>query len=147
MRFTLATLMICAALPGCNSKTEEPRATVEGAMVHLPAVKGRPGAAYFTLRTNNDPTRLVSVTSPRIERIELHDSITTNGISQMRRVDSLTFGDALEFKPGGKHAMLFGLDPALKQGTAIPLTFTFEPAPPVTVQASVHSAGGSHGAH
>jgi copper(I)-binding protein len=137
--------MLCAALAACNSGREEPRVTVEEAVVHLPAVKGRPGAAYFTLRTNNDPTKLASVASPRIERVELHDSVTTNGVSRMRKVEVLSFGAELEFKPGGRHAMLFGLDPALKPGSAIPLTFTFEPAPPVTVQAKVLGPGG--GAH
>jgi copper(I)-binding protein len=117
-------------------------------MVHLPGVKGRPGAAYFTLRTNADPTRLMSVTSPRIERIELHDSVAKDGVSRMARVQDLSFGGEVEFKPGGKHAMLFGLDPALQPDATIPLTFTFESAPAVTVQADVHApGGGSHSSH
>jgi copper(I)-binding protein len=148
MRLIVATSLIGAALAACGSKPKEPRVTVEDAVVHLPAVKGRPGAAYFTLRTNNDPTKLVSVASPRIERVDLHDSVTTNGVSRMKKVEGLTFADALEFKPGGRHAMLFGLDAALKPGSTIPLSFTFEPAPPVTVQAKVVGpGGGSHQAH
>jgi copper(I)-binding protein len=63
----------------------------------------------------------------------------------MQKVDGLTFGAALEFKPGGKHAMLFGLDPALKPGAKVPLTFTFQTAPPVTVRATVHAPGGGGG--
>jgi copper(I)-binding protein len=145
MRLIVATSLICAALAACGSKPAEPRVTVEDAVVHLPAVQGRPGAAYFTLQTNNDPTKLVSVTSPRIERVELHDSVTTNGVSRMKKVEALTFGTELEFKPGGRHAMLFGLDAALKPGAKIPLTFTFEPAPPIRVQAKVLGPGG--GAH
>ena len=147
MRLIVATLASLAALAACSSEPEAPRVTVEQAMVHLPAVKGRPGAGYFTLRPNNDPTRLLSVTSPSIERIELHDSVTKGGVSRMQKADSLTFGDALEFSPGGKHAMLFGLDPALKPGAKIPLTFTFDPAPPVTVQATVQGPGGGHSGH
>ena len=145
MRLIAATLVSFLPLAACNPEPEAPRVSVEEALVHLPAVKGRPGAAYFTLRTNNDPTRLTGVTSPSIERVELHDSVTTDGVSRMQKADSLTFGDALEFSPGGKHAMLFGLDPALKPGAKIQLTFTFEPAPPVSVEASVHGpGGGSH---
>jgi copper(I)-binding protein len=148
MRRIVATLLICASLAACNTRPEEPRVKVEGAVVHLPAVKGRPGAAYFTLRTNNDPTKLVSVASPNIERVELHDSVTTNGVSRMQRVEALSFGKALELEPGGRHAMLFGLDVKLKPGATIPLTFTFEPAPPVSVEAKVVGpGGGSHAAH
>jgi copper(I)-binding protein len=90
----------------------------------------------------------VSVTSPGVERIELHDSVTKGGVSRMNKVEALSFGNQLEFKPGGRHAMLFGVDPALKPGAEIPLVFSFEPAPPVTVQAIVQSAGGgSHAGH
>ena len=148
MRLIPASLLLCLALAACDRPPAEPRVTVEEARVTLPVLPGRPGAAYFTLRTNNDPTRLLSITSPSIERIELHDSVTTDGVSRMQKADSLTFGDALEFSPGGKHAMLFGLDPALKAGATVPLTFTFEPAPPVTVEATVQGLGsGTHPGH
>jgi copper(I)-binding protein len=65
----------------------------------------------------------------------------------MQKVESLSFDDRLTFKPGGKHAMLFGLDPALKPGAKVSLTFTFEPAPPVKVEAIVHGPGGGGGGH
>jgi copper(I)-binding protein len=141
VRALLATALIaCLPLGSCGAP-EEPRASVEEAWVRLPAVQGRPGAAYFTIRTTNDPTRLVAVTSPRVARIELHQSMTGHS-SGMERARDLTFDDGLEFVPGGRHAMLFGLDPALRPGDRIPLTFTFEPLPPVTVEVEVRGAGG-----
>ena len=148
MRLILATAALLA-LAACNQGPPPKSAVeVEEAMVMLPVVPGRPGAAYFTLRTNNDPTKIVSVTSPRIERIELHETRQENGVSKMQPIADTTFpaGGVTEFKPGGRHAMLFGLDPALKPGDKIPLTFTFEPAPAVTVEAEVHAAG-SHSGH
>ena len=48
----------------------------------------------------------------------------------------------LVFEPGGRHAMLFGLSPKVKAGDRIPLTFSFNVAPPVTVDAEVRGAGG-----
>jgi copper(I)-binding protein len=147
MRFILATAALLA-LAACNQGAPpEPAVEVDGATMMLPPVPGRPGAAYFTLRTNNDPTKIVSVTSPRVERIELHQTREENGISKMAPISDLTFppGGEMKFKPGGRHAMLFGLDPALKAGDKIPLTFTFEPAPPVTVQAEVQAPGGHAG--
>ena len=53
----------------------------------------------------------------------------------------------VRFEPGAKHAMLFGVDPALKVGDRLSLTFTFEGAPPVTVEADVRGPGQAHGAH
>jgi len=47
----------------------------------------------------------------------------------------------LAFAPGGRHAMLFDIDPTLRGGDTVPLVFTFDPAPPVTVEAEVRSAG------
>jgi copper(I)-binding protein len=48
---------------------------VEGARITLPAVKGRPGAAYFTVTAAGLPERLARVTSTRVQRIELHESM------------------------------------------------------------------------
>ena len=136
----LTAVLACSVLRSCGAP-EEPRANVEQAWVRLPAVQGRPGAAYFTLRTNNDPTKLVAVTSTRVERIELHQSMTGHS-GGMEPTGDLTFDDSLEFAPGSRHAMLFGIDPALRPGDRIPLTFTFEPLPPVAVEAEVRGPGG-----
>jgi copper(I)-binding protein len=136
------------ALAACDQgQPPGPAVEIEDAVVTLPPVPGRPGAAYFTLRTNNHPMRLVGVTSPRVERIELHETRERNGVSSMAPVTDGAFPPegVLEFKPGGRHAMLFGLDPALKAGDKIPLTFAFDPAPAVTVQAEVRPAGGHAG--
>jgi hypothetical protein len=149
MRPILATGLLLA-LACCNQGPPPgPKVDVSDAVVTLPAVPRRPGAAYFTLRTNNDPMRIVSVSSPKVERIELHETVEANGVSRMVRLENSSFPATgeLEFKPGGRHAMLFGVDSSVKQGGAIPLTFTFDPAPPVTVQAKVQGPGGGRAGH
>lgn len=147
MRFILATCALFA-LSACDPRPTTPRVEVTDAVVMLPVVPGRPGAAYFTLHSNNDPTKIVSVTSPRVERIELHETREENGVSKMGPIRDPVFppGGVMEFKAGGRHAMLFGIDPAMKAGDRIPLTFTFEPVPPVTVEAEVRGVG-SHAGH
>ena len=147
MRLILATAAFLALAACDRGQPPEPEVEVEDATVMLPVVPGRPGAAYFTLRANNDPTRIVSVTSPKAERIELHETREENGISKMGPMKDLTFppGGVLEFKPGGRHSMVFGIDPSLKAGDRISLTFTFEPATPVTVEAEVHAANSHAG--
>ena len=147
MRSILATAALLAAAACDHGPPPGPVVEVEDAAVTLPAVSGRPGAAYFTLRTNNDPMRLVSVTSPRADRIELHEMREQNGVWRMAAMKEGRFPTSgeMKFEPGGRHAMLFGLDPKLTPGATIPLTFTFDPAPPVTVQAQVQGPGGHSG--
>jgi hypothetical protein len=113
-----------------------PAVTAEHAVVTLPAAAGRPGAAYFQLETNV-AARLVSVTSPSARRIELHEE----GMRPTAAF-ALTPDAPLHFRPGGRHAMLFDLDPALRPGGRVTLTFTFEGGPaPVTAEAEVRAPG------
>src|SRR3712207_5667610 len=90
-------------LTACEREPETPRVTVEGAVVTVPATPGAPGAAYFRLSTNNDPTRLVSISSPSAGRIELHQTREENGVSRMVEMEpaQLTFDPdrPLEFAP------------------------------------------------
>ena len=79
MRPILALALACAAQAACNRTPAPPQVTVEHVAVTLPAVPGRPGAAYFRLRTNTDPAKLLNVTSPLVQRIELHESMTKKG--------------------------------------------------------------------
>ena len=144
MRLVLASTL-ALALGACDVPRAEPQVTVEDARVTLPAVKGRPGAAYFTLRTNAQPVRITGISSPRAERIELHEMSMAGNVMRMGPLKDTSFpaDGELRFEPGGKHAMVFGVDPALRPDQSVPLTFTFEQAPSVTVQAEVRGPGGA----
>lgn len=145
MKRLVPILAVLIAAPGCERAPPEPVVTVEDAVLTLPVLPGRPGAAYFTLRTNHDPTRLTAVSSPRIGRIELHESADAGGVTRMRPVANPAFapGAPLLFAPGGRHAMLFDMDPSIRPGGTVPLTFRFDRAPPVTVDAAVRPAAGA----
>ena len=144
-------LPVLALAASCNRAPEAPNVTVENAVVTVPAVPGGPGAAYFTLRTNSDPTRLVSVASPDVQRIELHGTMSRGNMSGMAPLEpgDLTFSPSapLTFAPGGKHAMLFGVDPTPRPGAKLRLTLTFEGAPTATVEADVVGPGQAHASH
>jgi copper(I)-binding protein len=148
MRASISAAVLLA-LASCNSDRPEPGVTVSDAWVQLPAVKGRPGAAYFTLASNNDPAKLIAITSPRIERIELHGTVDRGGVSRMQKLtpEDLVFPDGvMTFAPGGRHAMLFGIDPALKAGDRVTITFDLEPMAAISVEAEVRAFGESRGA-
>lgn len=140
---TITAPLALVFLAGCDTAPKAPEVAVKEAWVRLPAVAGRPGAAYFTLEGNVTPMKLVSVTSPDVERIELHDSMSEGGMMKMAPLTDTSFpdGGTMEFAPGGKHAMLFGIDPKIQPGGKVRLTFTFDPAPAVTVEAEARAAG------
>ena len=136
-------------LSGCGGgPARKDRAiAVERPWVRLPAIAGEPGAAYFKLTGGAEGTSLVSVSSPLVKRIELHESMTGGGMASMKKLGDVDFAydGTIEFKPGGRHAMLFGVASPVKAGGTLPLTFAFDSAPPVTVSAEVRSAAGEPG--
>jgi copper(I)-binding protein len=130
-------------LAGCGERKPD-GISVSKAWVRLPAVKGEAGAAYFTIDGGAEGTRLTGISSPMASRIELHESMEHGGMSAMRALKAVEFDyrRRIEFAPGGKHAMLFGINKAVKPGASIPLTFAFDTAPPVTIDAEVRDAAG-----
>ncbi|HYD13550.1 MAG TPA: copper chaperone PCu(A)C [Allosphingosinicella sp.] len=140
-----AVLPLAALLAACSQG--DPAVTVEDPIVRLPAVQGNPGAAYFTLRANCTPMRILRVTSPQIQRIELHESEMVGGRMRMGPLEdnSFTTEGTKVFEEGGPHAMLFGISPEVRAGGTVRLTFDVDNAPDVTVDVPVQTAGGMGG--
>ena len=141
----LALLPLAALLTACGAG--DPTVNVTDAVVRLPAVPGNPGAAYFTLRTNRTPMRILGVSSPQVQRIELHESEMTGGRMRMGPLEDNSFGaeGVKVFEEGGAHAMLFNINPAVQAGGTVRITFDFDNAPDVTINVPVESAGGMGG--
>lgn len=120
------------------------QAEVRQAWARLPVLADRPGAAYFTLVGGKEADRLIAISSPRVERIELHEGGSHGGMATMRPIDSVAVGvgEQVAFAPGGRHAMLFGIDPALQAGQRLPLTFRFASGLEVGAEAELRAAGG-----
>ncbi|HKM65217.1 MAG TPA: copper chaperone PCu(A)C [Acidisphaera sp.] len=112
-----------------------------------PALAGRVGVAYFTITDTGAPDRLTGVASPVARQVELHETITDNGIKKMRPVDAVAVGPdkPVLFAPGGYHVMLVGLNQALKAGETFPLTLTFEHAGTVAVTVQVEGSRAAAG--
>jgi copper(I)-binding protein len=148
-RIAAAAAAAALLLGGCAPSTpKKDRAiAVEQPWVRLPAVAGEPGAGYFRLTGGAEGTTLVGVSSPLVKRIELHESMTGGAMASMKKLDDVDFAydGTIVFKPGGRHAMLFGIAAGLKPGATLPLTFAFDNAPPITVSAQVRSPAGDTG--
>ena len=134
-----AVLAGAMLLAGCDRPPPDGTVMVSDAWIRLPAAKSRPGGAFFRMEAGSEGTRLVGVSSPAVRWIELHETEMKGSIAKMKRRKEVEFPSRgeLVFEAGGRHAMLFGISPRLKPGDSIPLTFSFNVAPPVTVEAEV----------
>lgn len=146
MRMLLAAATIAAILTGCSA--DQPSAApaalaVNDARITLSPVPGRPAAAYLTLAGGPAADRLTAIASPRVATVELHEGGMKNGMMTMARVDTIDVPADGETKlaPGGYHAMLFGVDPAVKPGSSLPLTLRFASGAVLETNAAVRAAG------
>ncbi|MGY4397752.1 copper(I)-binding protein [Sphingomonas sp. UYAg733] len=143
----LATLLPAAALvlSACS-----PPAEIEAhdAYVRLAAVKGNPAAAYFTLQGGAEDATLMSVGTTVAIKTEMHESMKSSagkagaGMTMKPIADlPLPALGTLTFAPGGKHVMLFDVNPGIKRGSTVPLTFTFTNGRRVEYKAVAIGAG------
>ncbi|MCG6120632.1 MAG: copper chaperone PCu(A)C [Blastomonas sp.] len=149
MLYLVAAGLAIALLAGCQPPAQ---LLVEKAYIQLSPVEGSPSALYFTVRGGPVDTELRSVSSASILRLEMHETVEENGMSMMRplRAAAVPARGKVEFEPGGKHVMVWGLDPgALKRGNA-EFVFTFSTGEKIAATAAIRAiepAGKSGGDH
>ncbi|MCG3143762.1 MAG: hypothetical protein HONDAALG_01133 [Gammaproteobacteria bacterium] len=106
-------------------------------------------AGYATIHNPTAQTaRVLNVSSPRAERIEIHRSEITENTVTMTRVDELPIppGGEIRFTPAGYHLMIYGVAQPPAAGEKLPVEFEFDGARKVTVEAIVRRSEGSAGA-
>jgi copper(I)-binding protein len=144
MRLLPVAFALAAALSigGCTGK---PAAALraDDAWVRLPAVAGRPAAAYFVLHGGPAADRLTGIATPAAARAELHEGGMMNGMSMMKPMSGvdLPADGRVAFAPGGNHVMLFSVDPAIRPGSTMPLRLRFGSGATLETAARVISAG------
>lgn len=100
----------------------------------IPSLKGvANGSTYFRGIRNksNKPDRLLSVSTPVAERVEVHRMVTEGAVMRMREVGSIELppGETTSLRHGGQyHLMLINLKQPLKDGDRFDLTVRFERA-------------------
>ena len=105
---------------------------------------GRTTTAGFLTIVNHGAAdcKVISASSPLSNRIEFHEHLHSDGMMRMRPVDSgivLPAGEAVIFKPGGLHIMLFNIEQALVGGDTTQLQFNTEHCGSVEFSAEVRS--------
>jgi len=139
MRLMLTAALAATLLAGC----EKPELAASDAVVRLPAVAGRPGAAYFTVRGGPEATSLLAISTPGAIRSEMHEMKQEGGMMAMTPLKDLAVpaGATVEFKPGGKHVMLYDIAPSVRAGSTVPLRLSFADGKTIEVSAQVKAAG------
>jgi copper(I)-binding protein len=88
-------------------------------------------AGYLHINnTSTTPDRLLSATSPRAGRVEVHEMAMDGAVTRMRPVDTLIIpsGGQTNLAPGGMHLMFYGVAPPFREGEQIPVELSFERA-------------------
>ncbi|MBB6226218.1 hypothetical protein FHS79_000371 [Polymorphobacter multimanifer] len=117
---------------------------IKGAWVRINPAPGRPAAGYFSFTNGNKPDVLVGAdatgTDTKVARVEMHQMTMDGGVMKMSAIGSLPIkaGETVEFKSGGYHLMLFGLE---NPGKAVPITLRFQSGARISALAEVRSAG------
>lgn len=146
MRHFPTVALAAVALAGCQQKQE---VSASGAWVRLPAVSGRPGAAYFTLHGGAAADTLVAVSAPFAARAEMHETMADHAMSgampmmTMAPIDKVPVpaGGDVTFAPGGRHVMLFGVAPGTRAGDSAPITLSFASGRKIEATAKIVGAG------
>lgn len=122
--FAFAVASLGAALPawaaGLTVTNAWSRSTPPGVTV---------GVAYFTLKNDTGKSdRLLKISTPIAEKVQVHRTEILDGIARMREVAVLHVeaGQELKFEPNGMHLMLMGLKKPLVEGQTFELNFVFE---------------------
>jgi periplasmic copper chaperone A len=139
----MRALAILAALTlaGCGP---DPVLRVDGAWVRLAATPKAPAAAYFTVYGGPKADRLLDVSSPVVIRTELHESMMGGGMASMKPIEAgveVPAKGTVVFKPGGKHAMMFNVNPGIVPPRSLPMIFVFASGERIQVDAKVLLAG------
>ncbi|HZV17285.1 MAG TPA: copper chaperone PCu(A)C [Sphingobium sp.] len=135
------SLSALAALSACDSKP----LYVDGGYVRLNANPSAPSAAYFTIHGGDKPVVLRDVTSESAVRLELHESKTQNGMASMAKIDTVDVpaGEKVTFTPGGKHIMLWQINPETVAAGKMTFTFIFSNGDRILADAVIQRPDGS----
>ena len=98
------------------------------------------GAIYLVIDNGSTKSdRLLKLRTPVASGAGVHRTEVLDGIARMREVAVLHVGagERVEFKPGGHHVMLTGLNKPLVEGQTFELELVFEMAGPRKVKVAI----------
>ena len=143
-------LAACSGAPEAEDRAAETGAVVEaglsitGGRMVMPAVSGNPGVVYFSAEnTGPAAVSLAAVDVSGSARSEIHDMSGGEGMMRMERLEAveLPAGETVQFAPGGKHVMVFELDPGLGAGGKTEVTLMLANGDKASFTVPIQGAG------
>lgn len=142
--FTLSTAALALLLGSCGPT---PQLKVKDALLTLSPVDSNPSSYHFTVYGGPTDVSLLRVSSPSVIRTEMHD-VTVDpktGAVSMSPMDRVLIpaGKKVEFKKGGKHVMVYGVNLIPRRLGEIDTEFLFSNDERILVRARVQEADGT----
>lgn len=139
----LAAPLLMTMLASCGPT---PQLRVHDAVIKLNPVDNNPSAMYFTIRGGAKDVYLMSVTSPSVLRTEMHESKVDpkTGAMTMAPLDRVLIpaDGKVEFKRGGKHVMVWGVNLIGRRSGEVEAQFLFSNNERILVKAKVEEMDG-----
>ena len=139
---TLAALVLAAGLVSCGQPG--PGVVIEDAQFRPPLGSTGIGVGYFTIRSDK-ADRIIAVSSPEADSIEIHASVTTGGNVSMQKLDGVDLppGKTVGFESGGMHLMVFS--PRISgEALTFPITIELQSGAKPTTLFHVITGGADH---
>lgn len=117
--------------------------TVKDAWIRAAPPSSTVLAGYLTLvNDSNQPIAIQSIRSPDFTTVEIHESITRDGRTQMQHHPSITIdaNSSVKFEPNGKHLMLIEPRHRMQLGTSSILVFKLDNGQEINISVDVKSA-------
>jgi copper(I)-binding protein len=135
-RFPVLWLGLAVVLAACGSGSQDVEVSDFWAR---PGLAGGNSAVYFIVKNDSRvEDRLLSASSEVAQAVELHKSSMVEGVMQMEMQAQVPLpAGVTEFKPGGLHVMLIGLNQDLNPGDSIEIQLDFAEAPDLSLQVPV----------
>lgn len=136
---TLGFALTVAVLVSC-SQDKDPPLSASGVRIYAPLAGQPMSVAYMTLHNNSNGLLLISgASSPSFAKVEMHETLVTDGIARMRKLDSLGIaaGASSEFAAGGRHFMLLSPEGNVQTGDQVTLKLHYDNGAVLVLQAPV----------
>jgi periplasmic copper chaperone A len=139
---SVTPIMAVALLAACQKPPAQ--LYVDGGYVRLNANPDNPAAGYFTIHGGADAVTLRAVQTDAAVRLELHESVLEGGVMEMRPIESVDVpaGETVSFKPGGKHVMLWQINPQAIAAGKMTFKFIFSNGDQILADAEIQGPDG-----
>jgi copper(I)-binding protein len=148
--FIAAAFALVACTPAAETEAPEGLLEIRDAWAAPTPGGVNVSAGYLTIvNATGEPDRLVSASSPRAGRVEVHEMVMTGDVMQMRPAAAIEIAPSAEvaLAPGGMHLMFYEIATPFAEGEEVPVTLTFEHAEAVDVSLPVRRPTGGHATH